>query len=61
MLVKFCNKCGKKLSLSQFLEREDRIGYYAWDVGCMEDNCRTVDYPAPHRRGGGSLELEPQD
>lgn len=61
MLVKLCNKCGKELSLSRFLEREDRMGYYVWDVGCMEDQCRTADYPALDKRGGGSLELEPQD
>ncbi len=61
MLVKFCDKCGKQLSLSQFLEREDRMGYYSWDVGCMEEQCRESDYPDIRKRGGGSLELEPQD
>lgn len=56
-----CEKCGKLLDLSQFLQREDRVGYYAWDVGCMAEQCRTASYPAHNKRGGGSLELEPQD
>lgn len=61
MLVEFCNKCGKQLSLSQFLQREDRIGYYAWDKICMAEQARSTDYPALDKRGGGSLELEPRD
>lgn len=60
-MYKLCEKCGKQLSLSQFLEREDRIGYYSWDVGCMIEGCRTIDYPTSDKRGGGNLELEPQD
>jgi len=61
MLVKFCDKCGKQLSLSQFLQREDRMGYYAWDVNCMSEQGREPEWPLFEERGGGRLGLEPQD
>jgi len=61
MMFKKCNTCSKSLKLSCFLKREDREGYYAACSNCMTEQCRTVDYPAINKRGGGSLELEPQD
>lgn len=60
-MYKLCEKCGKLLSLSQFLKREDKVGYYSWDIGCMAEQARTPDYPNYRKRGGGSLELKPQD
>jgi len=60
-MFKICEKCGKPIDLSQFLKREDRVGYYAWDVDCMAEQGREVGYPTSKERGGGSLELEPRD
>jgi len=61
---KECKKCGKCdiwKELSCFLKREDREGYYSFCSDCMTEQCRTVDYPTSDKRGGGNLELKPQD
>ncbi len=60
-MFKICEKCGKLVDLSLFLKREDRAGYYAWDVNCMAEQGREAGYPTSKKRGGGSLELEPRD
>lgn len=56
IMKSYCKHCHSWKDVSHFNEREDRTGYYAWCIECMDAEGRSTNYPAMEERGGGKAQ-----
>ena len=54
--MKRCTKCGCLKSLTEFVTRTDREGYYTWCRTCQATHGRECGWPLYYLRGAGTAD-----
>ena len=52
-----CTRCGRALTSDHFHKRDDRTGFFAWCLFCMDKEGRSMDYPPEKERGAGVIHV----